>query len=990
MLKKSAIFLLIYIVFSCKSSDQTSFDRFPEGKTKELITVEGIEVPDTDLQLSLFAKEPDVFNPTNMDIDHKGRVWVTEAYNYRNDVNNIPYEKKGDQILILEDTNQDGKIDKKKLFYQGEDVNSALGIVVLGNKVIVSCSPNAFVFTDENGDDVPDKKEILFKTKGGLQSDHGLHAFVFGPDGKLYFNFGNFGEGLLDKNNNPIKDIYGRVIDQTHKPFQDGMSIRCDVDGKNFEVLGWNFRNQYELCVDSFGRIWQSDNDDDGKRSNRINYLLPNGNYGYKDEMTFADWRVSRTNMEDSIWNQHWHQNDPGVVPNLKVTGAGSPTGILMYEGDFLPKKYQNTLFLADAGTNEVFSYGIKSVGAGYETIPNLTLDAKARDMWFRPSDLCTAPDGSVLVADWYDTGVGGHFVGDLERGRIYRISPKNAAYIIPKYDFSELSDAIEALKNPNNSVRYLAFQALRKFEKSAESELVSLSKSENPVFRARAFWLLKNIDSRYIEIAATDGDERVRSASVRMIESKNLGPFLLKMSKDASTLVKEAVAGKIYLKNMPEVWVNLANSYQPGDRWFLEAIGNAAEQNWNTYLSKYLSGKDFLNNAAARDIVWRSRADATSEYLSRIIEETDFKNAQRYYRAFDFQPKLQKNQALLKMLKVVKDEPSKLLIFKHFDAETIVNNPEFSKILPGVLAGIKSEKDFLDIVSKYNLTQQKPRLMQILENSEEKEIYERAAGILASLFGVLPLKEAISAKPLNEDKVVKTINRIGLVDNESVTRQLILIFSNPKYPFKVREAAMLAMEGYSSDVKLWNLIKINKISKDLMPAAKIVMSRTFHNDLKIEFEQKFGKPEAMQTSTIDFKNKKGDIAKGKMLYDMYCLACHKVGDNGIDFGPELSLIGKKLTKESMYNAIVNPNQGISFGYEGFTLELTDGSTVTGLLTSKTTESYMLKLPGSSEVTEYKKSQVKSVIQMKESMMPAFPLKEQEYLDMIEYLSGLK
>ncbi|MBK6977587.1 MAG: c-type cytochrome [Cytophagaceae bacterium] len=990
MLKKAAFLFIISIVFSCKSSDKTAFDRFPEGKTKELITVEGIDVPDSDLQLSLFAKEPDVFNPTNMDIDHKGRVWVTEAYNYRNEVNNIPYEKKGDQILILEDTNQDGKIDKKKLYYQGEDVNSALGIVVLGNKVIVSCSPNALVFTDENGDDVPDKKEILFKTKGGLQSDHGLHAFVFGPDGKLYFNFGNFGEGLLDKNGNPIKDIYGRVIDQTHKPFQDGMSVRCDIDGTNFEVLGWNFRNQYELCVDSYGRIWQSDNDDDGKRSNRINYMLPNGNYGYKDEVTFADWRVSRTNMEDSVWNQHWHQNDPGVVPNLKITGAGSPTGILMYEGDFLPKKYHNTLFLADAGTNEVFSYGLKNVGAGYETESYLTLDAKAKDMWFRPSDLCVAPDGSVLVADWYDTGVGGHFVGDLERGRIYRISPKNAAYLSPKYDYSKISGAVEALKNPNHSVRYLAYQTLKKAGKSAESELLALTKSDNPVYRSRAYWILKDLDKKYVISASTDGDERIRAAAVRMVEGKNEGDFLLKMSKDPSWQVKEAIAGKIYLKNMPEVWVSLANSYKSGDRWFLEALGNAADQNWNNYLAKYLQGKDILNNNAVKDIIWRSRADITSDYLVKIIQKTNFQEAQRYFRAFDFQAKKQKNEALLKILKSVKDEPSKLLIFKHFDPESIVNNPEFHKILPGILAGIKNEMDFLDVVSKYNLTQQKPRLMHILENSEDKEVYERAAGIVANMFNVAPLKQVLLDKPFNQDRLVKMIKRLGLVDTEAYTRQLILIFSNPKYPFKIREAAMLAMEGYSSDVKLWNLIKINKVDKDLIPAAKIVMSKTFHNDLKIEFEQRFGKPEAIVNNALDFKTKIGDVKKGKELYDMYCLSCHQVGGKGIDFGPDLSLIGKKLTKESMYNAIVNPNQGISFGYEGFTLELNDGSSVTGLLTSKTADSYMIKVPGSSEVAEYKKSLVKNVIQMKVSMMPAFPLQEQEYIDMMEYLSGLK
>ncbi len=68
------------------------------------------------------------------------------------------------------------------------------------------------------------------------------------------------------------------------------MVFRCDLDGSNFEVLAHNFRNNYELAVDSFGTLWQSDNDDDGNRGVRINYVMEYGNYGYRDEMTGAGW----------------------------------------------------------------------------------------------------------------------------------------------------------------------------------------------------------------------------------------------------------------------------------------------------------------------------------------------------------------------------------------------------------------------------------------------------------------------------------------------------------------------------------------------------------------------------------------------------------------------------------------------------------------------------------------------------------------------------
>ena len=95
--------------------------------------------------------------------------------------------------------------------------------------------------------------------------------------------------------------------------------------------------------------MWQSDNDDDGNKGVRINFVMEGGNYGYRDEMTGAGWRARRTNMENDIPLRHWHLNDPGVVPNLVQTYAGSPTGILVYEGKLLPAEYQNQVIHADA-----------------------------------------------------------------------------------------------------------------------------------------------------------------------------------------------------------------------------------------------------------------------------------------------------------------------------------------------------------------------------------------------------------------------------------------------------------------------------------------------------------------------------------------------------------------------------------------------------------------------------------------------------------------
>ena len=147
------------------------------------------------LEVSVWAESPLFYNPTNMDVDAKGRVWVTEGVNYR-DFRNADGHKvqdKGDRVMILEDTNGDGKADASKVFVQDTLLRSPLGIAVLGNQVVVSCSPNIIIYTDEDGDDIPDSKEVFLTGFGGKDHDHGLHAGQLGPDGKWYFITGNAG-----------------------------------------------------------------------------------------------------------------------------------------------------------------------------------------------------------------------------------------------------------------------------------------------------------------------------------------------------------------------------------------------------------------------------------------------------------------------------------------------------------------------------------------------------------------------------------------------------------------------------------------------------------------------------------------------------------------------------------------------------------------------------------------------------------------------------
>ena len=464
LLRSTFFIFLIFFLFAISCStpvkkDQPLAEPISAEKMHEAgNALRGLDVFEG-LHITVMATEPMLRNPTNIDVDERGRVWVTEAYNYRPAINGNPTNPEGDRIIILQDNNGDGIADTSKIFYQGPEINAPLGICVLGNRVLISQSPYVWSFYDDNGDDKADRKEILFQGIGGEQHDHGIHAFTFGPDGKLYFNFGNEGKTLRDKNNKPVLDQDGEEIGP--KKYTQGMVFRCDPDGSHVECLGQNFRNPYEVAVDSYGTMWQSDNDDDGNRGVRINYVMEYGNYGFKDEITGASWQSDRTNLEDSIPYRHWHLNDPGVVPNVLQTGAGSPTGMVIYEGNLLPEKFHGLMIHCDAGPNVVRAYPVTKKGAGYAA-DTINILKGSRDKWFRPADVCVAPDGSLIIADWYDPGVGGHAAGDQTRGRIYRVAPPDSAYHI---QVAGLQHGYRCFECPSKSQPFCSLSCLDRTE---------------------------------------------------------------------------------------------------------------------------------------------------------------------------------------------------------------------------------------------------------------------------------------------------------------------------------------------------------------------------------------------------------------------------------------------------------------------------------------------------------------------------------------------
>jgi hypothetical protein len=283
-------------------------------------------------------------------------------------------------------------------------------------------------------------------------------------------------------------------------------------------------------------------------------------------------------------------------------------------------------------------------------------------DKWFRPVDVCVAPDGSLFVTDWYDPGVGGHRQGDTDRGRLFRIAPAGTRYTVPKFDYSTARGAVEALRNPNLAVRYKAWMALHAMGESAEGELLKLYADSNPRLRARALWLLGKIDGRgehFVGMALDDEDANIRCTAIRLARQLGMKPSttLAKAAQDPSPAVRRELAVALRYDDsatMPACWAELAKQYDGKDRWYLEAIGLSSDLRASECFEAWLAavGGDW-NTAAGRDIVWRIRAPAAADAMVQIIADPSLslEDTNRYFRSLEYHQPAARNAALKKLL---------------------------------------------------------------------------------------------------------------------------------------------------------------------------------------------------------------------------------------------------------------------------------------------------------------------------------------------------
>jgi putative membrane-bound dehydrogenase-like protein len=1020
MLSRYAILVAVFIGCS------TAFAQLPPEKA--LATMKAGD----GLQVELFAAEPMLINPTAIDVDHKGRVWVAEAVNYRRKNFNRPMLRaEGDRIQVLIDTNGDGKADEAKTFYQGPEVYGPLSVLVLPQadgkalRVLVAQSPDILEFWDKDGDlkaDGPPTKWL--SGFGGFDHDHGVHGLTVGPDGKLYFTVGDSGVTGLQS-----KDGKGKKYVSNTTDVQKGTVWRCDLNGNNLELIAHNFRNNYEACVDSFGEIWLSDNDDDGNQQTRICHVYPGGNYGYGPR---------------GPGQSHWHEEQPGIVHKTLRTGFGSPTGICFYEGKLLPKQYQGDLIHADAGPREIRYFKRKPKGAGYELekINMLT----SSDNWFRPSDVCVAPDGSVFVADWYDPGVGGHGMGDWTRGRIYRLTPKgHKEYKVPAVKLDSKEGLTDAFKSPNIATSNMSRTAIEQLpDVEALKTLADIFLgTKDWAVRARTAWPVYRTQSSLeilnhfakplggpnaIVAYVVENDSYAHAIGEALMERQARSGVSNLASMSGSASAASGRRALIHIRGLEaslalQYFYPLAKLYDGQDIFYRAALNIACGTDpvrRDAILADFEKHFPEWNDKVA-DLVWELRPKSMLPKMEKLLSDSKLTAAQKA-RIVDILAVNDGPEAGETMLKLVQGDSS-----ADVKARAIENLMMF---LPTKWKGLAKPETIRPVVENLLAADLHTQAMQLAPLSGDalmlnvilnsaKDRPERIPAVADALakFGTPAAVEKLQIvlmgagyAKVDPKPVIQAIGRVVATrGNQPAGQEALKLLQSLISPDTDAESVAMmrgvleALAGSRAGTQwLLNQQEAKKLPTALVAdAGKLLRNSPFQGE-RNKAMMLFPAPGKMNTAKLpaisELVKRKGNAETGKQLMaksltnEVQCLKCHMVRGQGGQIGPDLSMIGKKGSRENLFESILYPSKAIADQHVSWKIDTADGQTITGLLVQETETNLTIRDANGKDYS----IALKDVEKKSKSLVSLMPegliatLTEDELVDLVEYMTTLQ
>lgn len=914
--------------------------RTPEEERQGFKLPEGFEI-------NLFASEPDIGKPINLTFDEKGRVWVTQSFEY-------PFAARPgtgkDRVTILEDTDGDGKADKFTHF--NDTLNIPIGVLPLNDGAMVYSIPNVYKFRDANGDGKADSvKKILgpFETK----DTHGMvNNFTWGYDGWIHACHGFSNRST----------VAGADGDSVH--LISGNTIRFRPDGSRVEHVTYGRINPFGLTYDELGYQYSTD-----CHTSPLYQLIRGGDY--------------------TQWGK---EEGMGFAPDMKSFDdeATALAGITYYADNLFPEAYRSNFYIGDAVSSRVYrnSYTWKESSPVGKKEGEFVLSA---DPWFRPVDVKMGPDGAIYIADFYNSIIGHYEVPldhpkrDRIRGRIWRITYKGKANKNTDWSKADIPALIAAFKSPNLPVRLTAANQLA--DRIGATTLPQLNtliskKGVSTNEYVHALWVIQRLNALKDDLivsSAQHADPVIRVHAMRVIAeqkdtSSALYPVISKALEDKDPHVRRAaveVMSRYVNMNSVDRLISFRKGVPDADSHMIYTVRlilrnllrheslmkDAAARNWSAddaavlstvmvgvespasgvFLFNYVKNHDLSSEElpkAFRHIVRFVPEAQVNEVISTGMKKGD-KNNQTAYQVF---------RALKEGLaRRGKKETGEMAVWGRRIVTNVMNRN--LKATDAAPAEVADELNFaVEAAGEYKLAAVEDRLASVFSDTAIRRYIRSNA--LRSLMKINPEKNARLAQTVLDDPNTNPefkrdiVYVLGEFPGEAVNKMLAGIKNASP---DLQQGIVLALAGSSSGKNiLFEKVRKGEIFARTLAEPKVEErlmlnisgeQEKIYKALTANLEKIDSEKQSLISGRIaDYNNLKQKPAPetGRQVFVKNCSPCHSIKGDGGAIGPQLDGVGK-WGVAPLVEKILDPNRNISENFRSYTLKLRDGKVLSGL-----------------------------------------------------------
>ena len=929
-------------------------------------------------ELNLFASDPILTNPINLNWDTRGRAWVSMSSTY-------PHIKPGkepnDRIVILEDTNQDGKADKSTVFADGLLVPHSVMPVKGGAYV---CSATEFLFlSDTDGDDRADQRRVVFSGFGNADVHHMIHALRWAPWGELYFN----------------QSIYINSFIETRwgKRRLNGSGVwRFRPETERLEIFARGAVNPWGHAIDRWGQSFITD----GAGGQGPHYTFPG-----------AAFR-SAVGAPKTL---------PGLVP-----GKPNGTGCEVLSGRHFPEEWAGSIVENDFRANRTVRYKLTDNGSGFAAKEVETLIHSSRQT-YRPVDLKVGPDGALYVVDWYNAIIDHgevdfhHPLRDKAHGRIWRLQAKDRPLVKrPNISGAPIEALLDYLKAPED---YTRTQAKRELATHSQNEVLPKLKSwlaslpvddpDREHHLLEALWLHGTINAPNEELLRNvlkSTEARARANAVRILfhwrnDIKNPYELFRAAIDDEHPRVRlEAVNVLREVGSLESANIALGALRQSRDKWLEYAIWLTSRELRDDWLPALKAGETVFSGDTdqlryALEATGDSRA---TESLVTLLQNGNV-NAPNLPNVVKTVAGLGGVEEIDMVLSLAEKQPTLLT--------PIVAGARHNKATP---KGIK-------------------KILPLLENQDSD--VRRAAAELTGIWGITDAGESLEKLVRNTENIqerltaaralgrLKHFDRLANLANPNQSQKIRIAATAiwaENQPDKARESVIeiFAKASTIQEIEPLFLSFINRQSgdKQLQEALK---DTPLHQSIAIEgirlirsSGREFPELVAMLTKAgnlklvpLDLSQKdrkellskvaiSGNPERGKEVYhrkSTACTVCHQIGTGGGLVGPELSSIGAYAQPAAILDSILSPSRDIKQGFETVLVTKQDDTIVAGIFQRRSDTATLIR-ETTNKIVPIPNSEVKKIEKSPVSLMPpglTLSLRSDELVDLLSFLVSL-